>query len=207
MADNYTATQGTGITVAADDVGGVLYPYAKLDHGADGVASHATVLNPFPTGNVIQLIQVVPTVDAGNIYASGDLINDVVTITSAALGTGGLCELVSVTISDASDNTASAYTIFVTNLITSWGTINSAPSIADAGALGIQAIIQIAAADWQDIGAFKVAQPVATPFTPKICKTSGTANLYAVIVNGAGTPTFAASAITLTFGFRQTAVS
>lgn len=38
MADNYTATQGTGTTFAADDVGGTLYPRLKLTMGADGVA-------------------------------------------------------------------------------------------------------------------------------------------------------------------------
>jgi hypothetical protein len=205
---------GTGYVVARDIVGTASAPttgdglqYVKHDHGAAGLSSPSTVLNPFPVGQIIQLIQVVPTVDAGNVYASGDLINDVATITGAALGTGGLCELVSVTISDASDNTASAYTIFVTNLSTTWGTFNAAPTLVDAGALGIQAIIPIATGDWIDLGGFKVAQPRIAQNVGCICKTSGSANLYTTVLNGAGTPTFAASALTLTFGFRQVAVS
>lgn len=207
-------TAGSGTTMAADNVGsasapssGERLPYMKLDHGAAGSSSPVTVLNPLPVGGgVYKLIQVTPTLDT-SAYASGDLICDVATITGAALGTGGLCKLVNVTIVDQDDNTASAYTIYITNLSTSWGTFNAAPAPIDATGLGIQAIIQIAAADWQDLGAFKVAQPVATPFTPKICATSGSANLYLVIVNGAGTPTFTASGIKVTLTFEQAAVS
>lgn len=205
---------GTGYVVARDIVGTASAPttgdgiqYVKLDHGAAGSSSPVTVLNPLPTGLVLQLIQITPTIDNAVAYASGDLICDVTTITSAALGTAAACKLVNVTMLDQSDNTASAYTIYVCNLSTTWGSINSAPSPADAVGAGIQAIIQIAAADWQDLGAFKIAQPVATPFTPKICETSGSANLYAVVVNGAGTPTFATSELKLTFGFEQSALS
>lgn len=41
MADNVQITAGSGTTVAADDVGGVLYPRAKLSLGADGAATDA----------------------------------------------------------------------------------------------------------------------------------------------------------------------
>lgn len=39
MADNVGYTPGTGSTIAADDVGGVLYQRVKITSGADGVAS------------------------------------------------------------------------------------------------------------------------------------------------------------------------
>ena len=152
------------------------------------------------------MIQVTPTLDT-SAYASGDLICDVTTITGAALGTGGLCELVSLTIVDQDDQTASAYTVYITNLSTTWGTFNAAPTLSDAGALGIQAIIPIDTADWKDLGGFKIAQPRIAQNIGCICKTSGSANLYLTIVNGAGTPTFTASGIKVTLGFRQTAVS
>jgi len=206
-------TAGSGTTMAADNIGTASPPssgerlaYMKLDHGAAGSSSPVTVLNPLPTGNVIQLIQVTPTLDT-SAYASGDLICDVTTITSAALGTGGLCELVSVTVVDQDDNTASAYTIYVTNLSTTWGTFNAAPTVSDAALLGIQAVIPIASGDWLDLGGGKVAQPRIAQNIGCICKTSGSANLYMTIVNGAGTPTFTASGLKVTFGFRQTAVS
>jgi hypothetical protein len=211
VAVNITA--GSGVVVAADVVGsadapasGDVIQYVKADHGAAGSSSPVTVLNPFPVGQPLKIIQVTPTLDT-SAYASGDLICDVVTITGAALGTGGLCELVSFTIVDQDDQTASAYTVYVTNLSTSWGTFNAAPAPADATALGIQAIIPIAAVDWLDLGGFKVAQPRIAQNIGCICSTSGSANLYAVIVNGAGTPTFTASGIKMTFGFRQIAVS
>jgi hypothetical protein len=210
---SYLFTPGAGATAAADQVGtasapasGQLIPYAKLDHGAAGSSSPATVLNPSPVGQVIQLIQVTPTLDT-SAYASGDLICDVTTITGAALGTGGLCELVSLTIVDQDDQTASAYTIYITNLSTSWGTFNAAPTVSDAALLGIQAVIPIASGDWLDLGGGKVAQPRIAQNIGCICKTSGSANLYMTIVNGAGTPTFTASGIKVTLTFRQVAVS
>lgn len=205
MADNYTATQGSGITVAADDVGGVLYPRAKLAFGADGAAADTTTTNPFPASPPLQLIQVTMTVDNGNALDAGDLATGTDTITGAALSSGGATELVSVVIVDKGDNTASAYTLIVTNLSTSYGTIDSAPNIADAGANGIQAIIPIASGDWFDVGNFKVAQPRVAQNIGVICETSGSANLYCVIINGAGTPTFATGDLLVTFGFRQCA--
>jgi len=49
MADNVTANPGSGgATFAADDVSGVLFPYAKLDIGGDGASSPVTASNPLP---------------------------------------------------------------------------------------------------------------------------------------------------------------
>ncbi len=49
MADNFTANPGAGgDTFAADDVGGVKYPYSKIDIGADGVSSPVSAANPMP---------------------------------------------------------------------------------------------------------------------------------------------------------------
>jgi hypothetical protein len=41
MADNFTVTAGSGITLASDDVGGVQYRRTKLSLGADGSATDA----------------------------------------------------------------------------------------------------------------------------------------------------------------------
>lgn len=53
MPDNTTITPGTGATVAADDIGGVLYQRVKLAVGADGSAADlapgtATAANSLP---------------------------------------------------------------------------------------------------------------------------------------------------------------
>lgn len=42
MADNFAVSAGTGVTLAADDIGGVYTPRIKLDVGADGLTSAFT---------------------------------------------------------------------------------------------------------------------------------------------------------------------
>jgi len=49
MADNVGYTPGTGATVAADDIGTVLFQRIKLVHGADGVNDgDVSAANPLP---------------------------------------------------------------------------------------------------------------------------------------------------------------
>jgi hypothetical protein len=53
MADNLPVTPGSGVSIAADDVGGVLYQRVKLAVGADGTAvdlapGQATMANSLP---------------------------------------------------------------------------------------------------------------------------------------------------------------
>lgn len=209
----FAITAGTGTTVAADVHGTAHNVTATEQVQLVGVASGvlgslalAVNANPVPVAGAMTLIQVTPTLDT-SAYASGDLICDVTTITSAALASGAYTELVSVTIVDQDDQTASAYTIYVTNLSTTWGTFNAAPTVSDAALLGIQAIIPIASGDWLDLGGGKVAQPRIAQNIGAICKTSGSANLYMTIVNGAGTPTFTASGLKVTFCFKPASVS
>ena len=48
MADNVGYTPGTGATVAADEIGGVLHQRVKLGIGDDGVAVDVSETNPMP---------------------------------------------------------------------------------------------------------------------------------------------------------------
>lgn len=48
MADNIGYTPGTGATVAADEIGGVLHQRVKLGIGDDGVAVDVSETNPMP---------------------------------------------------------------------------------------------------------------------------------------------------------------
>jgi hypothetical protein len=48
MADNVGYTPGTGATVAADDIGGVLHQRIKIGVGADGTAVDVSSANPMP---------------------------------------------------------------------------------------------------------------------------------------------------------------
>ena len=49
MADNVGYTPGTGATVAADDISGVLYQRVKIAEGADGSGTDVSASNPLPT--------------------------------------------------------------------------------------------------------------------------------------------------------------
>lgn len=50
MADNLQVTQGTGTTVAADEIAGVLHQRIKMVIGADGVNDgDVSLTNPMPT--------------------------------------------------------------------------------------------------------------------------------------------------------------
>ncbi|MBX3498105.1 MAG: hypothetical protein KF889_01575 [Alphaproteobacteria bacterium] len=46
MADNFSFTEGSGKTGAADDIGGVLYPRVKIAQGADGSATDVSSAAP-----------------------------------------------------------------------------------------------------------------------------------------------------------------
>lgn len=60
MADNVTYTPGTGATIAADDIGGVLHQRVKISVGADGTANDVSTLNPMPVesqGEVVEVLE------------------------------------------------------------------------------------------------------------------------------------------------------
>lgn len=48
MPDNVGYTPGTGATIAADDIGGVLHQRVKVEVGADGSAADVSSANPMP---------------------------------------------------------------------------------------------------------------------------------------------------------------
>ena len=57
MADNVGYTPGAGATVAADEIGGVLFQRVKLTHGADGTATDASSANPLPIAAQGELLE------------------------------------------------------------------------------------------------------------------------------------------------------
>jgi hypothetical protein len=59
MADNVGYTPGSGATVAADEIGGVLHQRVKLGIGDDGVAVDVSESNPMPINAVGELIEAV----------------------------------------------------------------------------------------------------------------------------------------------------
>jgi hypothetical protein len=59
MADNVGYTPGSGATVAADEIGGVLHQRIKLGIGDDGVAVDVSEANPMPINAVGELTEAV----------------------------------------------------------------------------------------------------------------------------------------------------
>lgn len=59
MSDNIGYTPGTGATVAADNIGGVLHQRVKISVGADGVAADASADNPLPVTAVAELMEAI----------------------------------------------------------------------------------------------------------------------------------------------------
>src|SRR5215217_2406319 len=51
MADNVAITAGSGTTIAADDIAGVLYQRVKVTHGADGAATDVSTASPLPVSD------------------------------------------------------------------------------------------------------------------------------------------------------------
>lgn len=50
MADNYSATAGSGLTFAADEIAGVKHARVKIEVGVDGAATDVSASNPMPVG-------------------------------------------------------------------------------------------------------------------------------------------------------------
>ena len=59
MADNIGYTPGTGATVAADEIDGVLHQRIKLGIGADGTAVDVSEANPMPINAVGELTEAI----------------------------------------------------------------------------------------------------------------------------------------------------
>lgn len=203
---SFQIDEGTGKTIFSDVFGTPTSPSSNnqiqcvaLLAGASGAQDHATGANPVPvrTG-VVELISVTLTLDT-SAYANGDLIADAQAITGAVRISGGSGELVSLMVIDEDDQKA-AIDIYVTQVNTTWGSENSAPSLSDAGGRSIQAVIPIATGDYKDLGGVSVAN---IKNIGAVVKASGSADLYVAVVNGSGTPTYTASGVRLVFGFKQ----
>lgn len=73
MPDNVGYTPGTGATIAADDLSGVLYQRVKISEGADGSATDVSAANPMPVsvpGAVSATIMSVTTAAVGTNYTA-----------------------------------------------------------------------------------------------------------------------------------------
>jgi len=200
--------EGSEKTVAADEYGSAAAPssgqkvqWVGLAPGTPGALAPVSNSNPVHVARALEWVQVTVTLDT-SIYASGDLLFDATAITGASLSSGGQCELVSVSVLDEDDQ-GTAIDLYVTNLSTTWGSLNAAVNISDAVGRGIQAYIPIAAADFKDLGGCRVAQPRIAQNVGVICETSGGTSLYVAGVCASGTPTYTSAGVRINFGFKR----
>jgi hypothetical protein len=135
VADNVSITEGSGKTIAADDISSVWFQRVKMAAGGDGVhtgdvggrqVSAATdvalYVDPRP---YLSVFTITPTIDT-NAYTSGDCLGGVQTISNAARYTGGGGFIRSVTVLDKTQAQRAAIDLlFYSATITDAG--NNAP--------------------------------------------------------------------------------
>lgn len=171
MSDNFSVSPGTGVTVRTDDVGGVQYPVAKIDIGADGVSVPFTGTLGAVTNLAGGTVGILTT---GSIVVTGGTINTG-TIFAKTLGTevnpanewtasGNLTGTATGTIKAA----VSGSVIYVTSLIVS---VESAGRVAIASGTPTSPIIGT-----MTFGAN--GGIAAMPLNPPLRTTSGSALVY-----------------------------
>lgn len=142
---------------------------------------------------------ITPVLDT-SAYASGDLIADTITMGTVCDQNAGDIILDSITIVDEDAQGVKLY-IIIASASTSMGTINSAPNISDANARNILGYVPVLTTDYITVSGTKIATVRNIGLHLKSAAASRT--LYMAILNDTGTPTYTASGMKVTFGFRQ----
>lgn len=194
MADNVSITEGSGTTVAADEVsdgtlGTVKVQYVKLMDGTLDGTDKADVdanLGLKVDGGATFIVQVTPTITVpGTAYSANDCFGGEQTITSAARYSGGGGILTGITMSFEDDIAADTVEvlIFDANPAGTY-TDNTALAVTDADTyLLLGAVILDTKTDLGD-GSLLYARNINIPY---VC--DGSANLYAVAVLRGSVPT------------------
>ncbi len=152
---------------------------------------------PALISRLTRIFDVTMSVDAGNAYASGDVVADTQQLAYFFRDTDQTGMLMSIAVIDEDDQKAALDIYFFSGSGT-LGTENSGPSISDANArqfLGWQAI---ATGDYKDLGGVSVA--MIKDMNLPIKAAAGTLDLYVAVHNGAGAPTYTASGLKLRIG-------
>jgi hypothetical protein len=124
MSDNIQVTAGSGTTIAADDISGVLHQRVKLTWGVDGSATDASATNPLPVtpyasenhlgevgGRTIIISASITRPADTTAYASGDAVADstsspsVLTFSRAARINQGSCVIIGAVLVDSANQT------------------------------------------------------------------------------------------------------
>lgn len=196
-------TEGSGVTVAADEYGSAAAPssgqkvqWVGLAPGTAGGLAPVSRTNPVHVADCLDKISVTLTLDT-SAYANNDLIAEAQEVAGVSLAAGGQVTLVDLLVIDE-DDVGQAFTVFLTNVADTWGSENSAPTPTDTVVRSIQAMIAVAT--YVDVGGAKIAH---VQNINAVCETAASTSLYVAVVNGTGTPTYTASGVKLVFGFKR----
>jgi hypothetical protein len=227
MTNNLTVTQGTGTTMATDDVSGVHYPYVKLASATEdattaigtGAGTEAAALRvTLPTdgtgvvglaagtahvgevGGNTTVVKITPTITT-TLYTALDLIGGIITITSAMRVSGGSGILQSMTVID-DDNEKAAFEVMIFDSSPASGTYtdNGAYVHSSGDVDKFLGRFSVAAADYvTEVSGSLAVATVRNIGLP--VKASGSANLYALVLVTGGPTYTAVNDLRWHFGF------
>jgi hypothetical protein len=151
MADNIGYTPGTGATVAADEIGGVLYQRMKIGIGADGTATDLSTSNPMPA-NLTAPIAVSSTTGTVTTQETGELLEAIEALRMAVVS---LTKTIGMTLPDTTGrmrvNIETGSNVAITSLptlatVTTVGTVTTVATTTNQTQMGgIPAIEQVPA--------------------------------------------------------------
>jgi hypothetical protein len=156
--------------------------------------------NPVPASGFLDRVEAILTLDT-NIYATDDLLADTQEIASVFVNSHPVA-LFDLRIVDEDDQ-GTAVDIYLLRSNTSLGTENNAFAPTDAMSREMLKRIVIAAGDWYDEGAFRVASKALPDGIGCILKPTSGTSLYIAAVCRSGTPTYTANGIRVQLGLVQ----
>lgn len=162
---------------------------AVTDASGRQVAAQIFVpVNPDGTlSNAPKSVTVTPVILAADAYDAGDVIFDTTIITECARANGGSVLLQSMVGTDKSDQKVALTFVFLRTNVT-LGTKDAAPSISDANSLKVCGIVQVAAADYVDLGGTAVFSKANIGLLMS-CDAAAD-DLYVAAFTADGTPTY-----------------
>jgi len=136
------------------------------------------------------------SLDAGNVYAAGEVLAATQALTNIARAAGKGMLLHSLTVVDKDDQGGAMDLVFLQTNV-ALGAENAAVAIADNDADEIQGYVAIAAADWKDLGGVRVA--VKTGLGILLTPAAASRDLYLAAISQ-DAKTYTASGVTVHLG-------
>lgn len=147
----------------------------------------------------VNVVTVTPTVLNADAYDAGDVVFDRTAIVGAVRDVGGQAVLQSIVVADKDDQKAQLRLVFLNDDVT-LGTADAAPSISDANSLKVLGTVEVAAADYIDLGGASVATIRNIGLLLEADAASPTIYVAAFT---SGTPTYTTGGLQLKLGFLQ----